>query len=69
MGPAGCSRVVLRKRALILNYCGFERYDILMESGSKMAMFSGRTIYVIGLLQLAYKISPILRGSLDYASY
>jgi hypothetical protein len=36
----------------MLNDYGFERHNILMESGSKMAMFSGRMIYVIGQLQL-----------------
>jgi hypothetical protein len=36
----------------MLNDCGFERHDSLMESGSKMAMFSGRMIYVIGQLQV-----------------
>jgi hypothetical protein len=42
---------------LILNYCGFERYYILVECGHKHAMFSGRRFYVLGLLQLA-TLSP-----------
>jgi hypothetical protein len=33
-------------------YCVFERHYVLMESGSKIAMFSGRAVYVIGSLQL-----------------
>src|ERR671924_74904 len=41
------------KRGLILNDCGFMRHHILTESGSKIAMFSGRTVYIIRLLQLA----------------
>jgi hypothetical protein len=52
VGSVGCFRVVLRKRGLILNYCGFEYHRIFMESGHKNALFSGRTIYVIAPLQL-----------------
>jgi hypothetical protein len=37
----------------ILKYCGFERQYMPMESGLKSAMFSGRTIDVLGLLQVA----------------
>jgi hypothetical protein len=53
VGPNRCFRAVLRKRGLILNYCGFERSHILSESGSKIAMLSGRTIYVIAPLHLS----------------
>jgi hypothetical protein len=47
-----CSQAVLKEGGLILNCCGFERHRILGESESKIAMLSGRVIYVIAPLQL-----------------
>jgi len=49
-----CSRVVLRKRGLILNYCGFERYYILIECGHENALLSGRVVYILRSLQLSH---------------
>jgi hypothetical protein len=36
----------------MLNYCGFERHHILMESGLKAVMLSGRAVYVTAPLRV-----------------
>jgi hypothetical protein len=38
-------------------YCGFEHCYILIESGHETAMFSGRAVSVLGLLQLGAYVS------------
>jgi hypothetical protein len=55
VGSTRCSRVVLSECGFILSECGFERHYILMESGLKIAMLSGRWIYIIGQLHLRSK--------------
>jgi hypothetical protein len=53
VGSAGCLQAVLNQRGFILNYCEFERHDILTACGLKATILSGRAVYVLTPLQVA----------------
>jgi hypothetical protein len=66
VGPAGCSRVVLNERGLVLRECGFEQGLILTERGHENELFSRQATYVLGQLHLgAGLVGTLVWGYVD----